>query len=209
MKVLEILNEAAPEGRSFDIQELVKTFKTKAQIEKHVHKLWGTDKLTFKGQAFFAGSDFGPVMKNAMAKADKGLGRALEVDLEYKSVGNTVDIAIDEKQLAYVGYSQTNDMLYFGYDVWLNSEELEKEFDNLYEDETGEEFDPDNMETEKEWKNFIKQNPTMYSVLIELSSNDGKKWDADLLDSAGNGFYNGIRKTRQFKAMNLIDLMLK
>jgi hypothetical protein len=208
MKVLEILSEAEqPTARSFDVQELVKTFKNKAEIEKHLRKLWGTDKLTFKGQPFFKGNDDGPVMKKARAAADRELKGDVEVTFEYKNEMDEFTVTVDEAKLVYMGYAERTGMLYLGYDIWLNNEEVEEVFDKLYKAHTGQEYDYDDPKLEKEWRDFQKKNSNFFGGFIEVSSADGKKFDADTLVLEPNGFYKGVKKERQFKSLDLVDLM--
>lgn len=207
MKLAELLLNEAEQARSFDVQEIVKTFKNKAEIEKHLRKLWGSHHLTFRGQPFFAGNEDGPVIKNAEKAAAREMKGTIDVDLEYKSEYKAFDIQVDETKLVYIGYSEENDMLYLGYDVWMNSEELENAFDELYKGETGKVFDIDDPEMEKEFMAWRKKNEAFFGAIVEVRSTDGKKFEADLLHAVPNGFYGGITKSFQYKSMKLIDLM--
>jgi len=205
--MIELLSEAAQEARSFDIQEIVKTFKNKADIEKHLRKLWGSKHLTFRGQPFFANDQDGAVIKGAKKAVDRELKGTIDIDLEYKSEQDVFDITVDEVKLVYMGYSQSNDMLYLGYDVWMNGEEIENAFDKLYEKETGEEFNIDDPEMEKEFMAWRKKYDAFFGALVEVRSDDGKRFEADLLHADAGGFYKGIAKGYQYKSMKLIDLM--
>ena len=210
-ELLGLLAEAEEAtARSFELEEIVKTFKNKNDIEKHLNKLWGSKHLTFRGQPFFSGNDWGPVYKGCDKAGQKALKAddSIQTNLELENESREAYLDVDSMQEVYLGYSVTNDMLYIGFDMWMRDEGFEQPFEDMYEDAFGEPFDDSSDEMNARWKKFKDANPAFYGGLVELSSKDGKRFEADVLVTEPGGFYKGVHDSQIFKSMKLIDLRL-
>jgi hypothetical protein len=205
MKLKFLLEEAG----SYEIKDLVTNFPSKHG--KALQKMWGkSGALLYKGQPLFKDGSLGAAYEGAMEAAEKMQGRTVATSLYFDGSSNDVELEVDEMQEVYLGYDKKQDKLYIGYDVWLNDESVEREFDKSFEDITGDRFDADNDEHSKifrDWRNS-KDYPGFSGFLFELSSKDGKTFKADLIQDSSGGFYKGIYGGHEFKRLGLVDLRL-
>lgn len=205
------LNFLLEEAGSYEIKDLVQNFPS--THGKALQKMWGkSGALLFKGQPLFKDDDLGPAYEGAMKAAEQYDGTDVEVQVYYEGDSDSVDIQVDGMQECYLGYDKKHDKLYIGYDVWLNDESIESAFDYIFKSATGERFDADNDDHNEEyrvWKSS-KDYPGFMGFLFELSSKDGKRFNADLIHSEVGGFYKGIynSKSGEFKRLGLTDLRL-
>lgn len=212
MKLATILNEfkqMLEADGPIEIGDIVHNFPRthKAALQK----LWGGRRLVYKGKTLFDGDGLGTAYRGAMKAAEKVKTRGIVTPLRYESQEEEIEVEIGDMQEVYLGYSEAEDKLYIGYDVWLEDESLEKAFDKLYLAETGEEFDPDSDDPkfEKAWREFKKEDGnTFWGMLFELESSDGATFTADCIQEEAGGFYKGIFKNPQFKGLKLVDLRL-
>jgi hypothetical protein len=198
------------ETGSYEIKDLIDNFPSKHG--KALQKMWGkSGALLYKGQSLFQDGDLGPAYNGAMKAAEKYDGKELEVQIHFKGESDSADIEVDGMQECYLGYDRKRDVLYIGYDAWLSDESIEKAFDTVYEYATGERFDADNDEHHEEFRKWKsgKEYPGFTGLLFELSTTDGKRFDAELMEDAPGGFYQGIyNKSPEFKRLGLVDLRL-
>jgi hypothetical protein len=208
-ELLEMLNEDLP--KQIELNDLAKAFPTKHG--KAFAKLWGGDRLTYKGQQLFAGGELGQAYKGALKAVTKEM-KSFEHTVVYKRDEQTVEINDAESQEVYMGWSEEEDALYIGLDVWLNDDSADggpigAAFDEMYKEDTGKDFDPDisGGPEQKAWTDFSSKN-MFVGALFELSSKDGKTFTADLISSDCGGFYKSIYKSQFFKRLKLNDLRL-
>ena len=206
--VKELLELLAEEARSFDLEELAKTFKNPVELKKHVQKLWGSKHMTFKGQEFFSGNSFGPVYNGALKTGEKELKNyKFEAELELKGEFYSANLEVDDQQEVYLGYDPKDDKLYIGFDIWVRDEGLETAFEEMYQDAFDEEINDSSEEFHQRFKEFQDDNGIFYGALIELNSQDGKKFTGDVVATEKDGFYKGIYN-KTLKSLKLVDLRL-
>lgn len=201
----------AEQSRTFELEELVKTFSNRFDVQKHAAKLWGSKLLTYKGQPFFTDSGIGEIQKYADETGRKALNgkHAIEVDVSLKHENRRVFLTVDNMQEVYLGYSIERDMFYIGYDMWLDTSPLESAFEDMYEDAFGEPLDDASPEVHERWRQFEKHNGSFYGGLVELATGDGLDFDDyDVLETSPGGFYRAIYDKPLFRSMDLIDLRL-
>ena len=187
-----------------EIKDLIKAYPN--NYKKHLEKLWGTEFLTYKGQKLFSGGhDIGPVYDGAI-KASEAAMKKVRIPLEIlDEEGNDteIDCNIDGSQECYLGYKESSDQLYIGYDCWLD-EESWNEWARVFDDS-----DPKiEKGLDKSWKDFNKK--TFIGMLFELTTTNGKTFKAEEDDSQDSrkGFYQGTYNGHNFKRLKLIDLRL-
>lgn len=207
---------AEEEAKPIELKDIYAAQKGKT--EKAIDKLWGTDKLMYKGQLFFKGTDhdFGPVYEGAFKAAEK-VFKKFNTELVFRHESKEVEVELGDRdsQEVYLGWSPTEDKLYMGFDAWLQDETnngINNAFDDMYHEATGDKYDPDSKDTKyhKAWKEFSDSN-LFLGILVELTTTDGKKFTADIVESVGKGFYSGIYNSKnnsEFKRLKLIDLRL-
>lgn len=192
--LLELLEEAG----SYEIKDLVKNFPSKHG--KALQKMWGkSGKLLYKGQPLFDGASLGAAYEGAMEAAEKINGEAIRISVYFEGESDEVDIEIDEMQECYLGYDKKQDKLFIGYDVWMNDESIEQAFDEVYKQATGERFDADKKDHEESYRAWKTGGdyPGFTGLLFELSSKDGRTFEADLVQDSPGGFYKGVYNSRE------------
>jgi len=209
-----------------EIKDVIAHFPSK--YKKVLQVLWGTHRLTYKGQQLFTGressmddtaADLGPVYMGAIHAAEKAMKKmTVPVDIQgmpdvllndenvrrkHGNLESEIESEIDESQECYLGYDPKHDQLYIGFDCWLNDEAY-NEFAN--------QFDDSNPEIEKAlnkvWKEFNEKK--FQGELFKLTSSDGKNFKAEEDDSVSGpgGFYKAVYKSPGFKRLGLVDLRL-
>jgi hypothetical protein len=200
-----ILESDAP----VEIHDLVKNFPT--THKKALQKLWGGKRLVYKGKTLFDHDDFGPAYRGAIKAAEKVSKRGLHLSFSFRDAVIEKDVDISEMQEVYLGYDESEDKLYIGFDAWLDDQAIEEAFDDLYRKSEGEEFDVDSNEPKfvDAWREFRnKEGKSLRGLLFGLDSTDGEHFTADLVYDKVGGFYRGIYRSPFFKSMKLIDLRL-
>lgn len=200
-----ILESDAP----VEIHDLVKNFPT--THKKALQKLWGGKRLVYKGKTLFDHDDHGPAYRGAIKAAEKAKKRGLSLSFRFRDAETEKEVDISEMQEVYLGYDESQDKLYIGFDAWLDDQAIEEVFDDLYRESEGEEFDVDSNEPKfvDAWREFKKlEGKGLWGLLFELDSTDGEHFTADLVHDEADGFYRGIYRSQVFKSMKLIDLRL-
>lgn len=200
MLLRELLEEknTLDKNKTYEIRDVVEFFPKGK--EKLLRKFWGFDGgLTYKGQLLFTKGDLGPAYEGADKAAEKYIN---DPDKFYVMVYNKLEIPAHDAQECYLGYDPKDNSLWIGYDVWLDEETFNQEFDKAYprEDVEGKVF----KEAWEEFKNAFT------GVLLPLKSTDGKKFKvvASKTIERPGGFYSGIYNRNDTKKLGLIDLRL-
>jgi len=210
-----------------ELKDLIKAFPN--HHSKAISKLWGGKRLVWHGDRFFDGHDLGPAYLKSIAAAHYEMknGDPIEVNLPFQVKASEDDedgghditevdftfhaeIEPRDTQECYLGYDPKKDKLYIGFDVWLDENGLNEQFDKAFEDETGEQHDLDNEDHQatyqEVWDAFKKH--TMYGMVFEIS-HDGDEYTAEeAVAPMQGGFYRGTRKIFQHQHPNVIDIRL-
>lgn len=224
LRSLLFLTEAdLPKDGPVALEDLVKYFPSKHS--QAIEKLWGTHRLTYKGEQFFEkeGTGYGPVYEGADECGQDAIKKE-EVNIkidptqcdeeEYRSVIQTaedagidipefeMDVKIDEMQEVYLGYNPKTDRLWIGYDCWADHNEIDEEIDEYINSlDTG---DYDRHRTE-ELHNAVERaimeemkELGFFGGLVELKTADGVNFEfGDVVVEPG-GFYRGIHSPRGY-----------
>lgn len=200
MLLRELLEEKTQidKNKTYEIKDIVEFFPKGK--EKLLQKFWGMDGgLTYKGQLLFTKNDLGPAYEGVIKAGEDYIN---DPDKFYVMVFDKLEVNASDAQESYLGYDPKDDTLWVGFDVWLDEESFNQEFDKKYprEDVEGEVF-------KEAWEEFKK---SFTGVLLPLKSKDGKKFkviESKTIERPG-GFYKGIYNRNETKKLGLIDLRL-
>lgn len=173
---------------------------------------WGNERLTYQGKPFFGSGKTVYDDINKVLKKMKDVGVEVQVtislnnELGFDELSYEADL--DDFQEVYLGFDPRSGNLYVGIDAWLKEDDFNEAFESEFKNVMDEEFDHSNDEHraafDDAWKKY--SNMGFYGVLIELSGDPIRS--GEVLEDAAGGFYKGIYKGSNFKALNLIDLRL-
>ena len=216
MKLSDIvIKEEAPEGdKPIDLNDLLEFFPN--TYKKAVSTLAKSGRLTWGGKKVFTkDGDYGPALEQAVADAESFLkDEKIEITLELDGAVADLDehsdftgeYELDEHQEVYVGFATRGEKLMIGFDVWLDEDNFNQDFDKEFETAFGEDYDGDNPDHEKIFNHtrdqFLKQ--SFVGVLVGVDQ-DG---NCDIEHSAPGGFYKGIYNDSIFKRLNAVDFRL-
>jgi len=230
IRSLLFLTEAdLPKDGPVSVEDLVKFFPSKHK--QAIEKLWGLDRLTYKGKQFFdEGSGFGPVYTGAM-EAGKQAAKNETIEFQFDPSQTTnhdhraliqdaedsgkdipsfeVDIKLDDMQEVYLGYQPSSGNLYIGFDAWADTVD-----DKIDEYLDGLDVDDDNIRDAIDSSiQLALKDFGFFGVLVELKSTDGVRFTANEVIVEPRGFYRGIHNSSAhgssaFKHLKLIDLRL-
>jgi hypothetical protein len=216
MKLHEIAQEESPAGdKQIELQDLVKNFPN--TYTKAVVTLAKSGRLTFGGkQVFTKSGEYGPALEQAVASAEALLkDKDTTVDVNIEMDGSVADIdehahhnadfPVDEFQEVYAGYSPRENKLVIGFDVWLDEEIFNQDWDKNFEDTFGEDFDHSNPAHEKIFNKAHKefQKTSFMGIAVEVNESDVAKMD---MSPFSGGFYQGAYP--ELRRLKLIDLRL-
>lgn len=176
-------------------------------------------KLKYQGLDLFDEDGVGPVLHDAI----KEIRRRINVDRKY-----SVDVCIHaplggryqhldelpfeatvaDVQHVWTAYIPSKNSLLMGFDAWINEEDFNSEWDNYFQQRTGEPFDIDNETHEALFaiahRNFI--NLGFFGLLFVVSVSAGGVLDINLLDSCQNGFFKGMVNNPFLNSIEHIEL---
>ena len=213
MKLTDIVVlEAAPLGDDpVDLKDVVKYFPS--QHKKAIKAFARTGRLTFGGQKVFdEGGQNGDALDEAIQMAKRFLEHEpVEVSVMFDTEGTDLEMdrdmshwefdgKIHEAQPVWVGYNTKTDDLVLGFDVWLDEEVFNQEWDNKWDDAFDESFDMDNEEHEKvfnrAWKKYSQNQ--FFGAIVEVNSNMHASMNTEIMDG---GFYRGPYKVMKKDAI--------
>lgn len=229
MKLSEValpfqLNEdgEATGSEPIELKEIAKFYPKKAR--EAILALGRKGRVLYKGEPLFSPTGGISVLyENAI---DAGTEYLKNVELE-RSVPMDIEVddevwdsyeyesRVDDSQEVYLGYRAADDCLYIGYDVWLEENDFNDNWDKQFKKYLGEEFDHENEQHakifDKAWKYFINHG---FSVLFKLTYAQNAQFKAheelrsDHISDKAGMFYEGIYRTSAFKSMGLVDIRL-
>lgn len=226
MKLSEIkaLTEADENTKPAELKDIVQLYPTKAR--QAILAMSKKGRVLYNGKPLF---DVGGDFSNLFHVADEYASRyvkelefeksiPLDIELEDDKYWESYDfeIRVDDAQEVYLGYRPSDNCLYIGYDVWLDENDFNENWDKQFKKNLGEEFDNDNEQHEKifnkAWE-YYKKHSANDGVLFKLvPSGQGFKAYEELkssdLGDKGGMFYEGIHRTPQFKTLGLVDIRL-
>ena len=215
VQFIQLNEDGEPTGQGpVELKDIVKAFPSKAS--KAIDKLWGGPRLVYHGMQFFDGDGLGLAYEKA-EEAAKAEMDDHEVELSFH-VGGTDELDMDDynfttkvedAQECYLGYDPKHDVLYIGYDAWLDENDFNEKWDDEFKKATGKVFDMDDEEHQKvfdsAWEEWKKMGG--YGMLFRLTPR-GKAFSADVVLEDAGGFYRGIYRGPAFKRLGLIDVRL-
>lgn len=208
MKLSQILAEAKQVCEStgnVEIADLVANFPS--TYKAALGKLWGGDRLTYKGQQLFKDGDLGPAYEGAIDAAEKELKSKYSIIFNFDDMTTEQEVVFSDQQEVYLGFDKRANQLYIGFDAWIADDDLNEVFDKMYAEQYGE--DVDDVEEYQEMRaGFIEQAKSGFRGLLFELQGDGRRFTADLIQDAPGGFYKGIYKSAEFKRAGLVDLRL-
>lgn len=199
-----VIVESVPQGdRPIELKQLTNYFPN--TYKKAAKTLAKSGRLMFGDmQVFDDKGEYGPALEHAVAAAEQKMkDHGIEVVIDLN--GHVADID-DEGQIKYedtnisfeetfVGYARNGDQLIIGYDVWLDEDTFNEEFDTAFEKTFGEEFDHDNQHHEKIFNDAYKQwkEISFCGQAVEVD----ESFHADIQDMPlEKGFHIGNRMTK-------------
>lgn len=199
-ELLRLLEEqnTLDKNKTYEIKDVVEFFPKGK--DKLLRKFWGTEGgLTYKGQPLFTKNDLGPAYDGIIKAGEEYIN---DPDEFYVVVYDDLEVTASDSQECYLGYDPKSDTLWVGFDIWLDEESFNQEFDKKYprEDTEGKVF-------KEAWKEFQQ---SFIGVLLPLKSKDGKNFEvikSRTIEMPG-GFYKGIYNRNETKKLGLIDLRL-
>lgn len=206
--VVQEAEGAQEDGKLIELSELKEYFPN--TYKKAVKSLAKSGRLVWNGaQVFTKSGDYGPALENAVAEAEQFLNdRDTTIDVTLELDGAVADIdehstftsdyPVNENQEVYVGYDTRNNTMLVGFDVWLDEEIFNQDFDREFEETFGEDFNMGDADHEKIFNNVHTQfkEEAFHGVLVAVSVQGKLRMDIAL----GRGFYKGIynSKVRSF-----------
>lgn len=219
MKLTDIVQEAdgerSWEGKPLELKDLVKYFPN--NYKRAVNTVAKAGRLTFGGmEVFEKGGNNGPALERAIAECEQFLkDKDNTVDVNIDMDGTVADIdehgtvtgdyPLDQFNLVYTGYTVRGDNLVLGFDVWLDEEIFNQDWDEQFEKTFGEEFDMEDPKHEKIFKKAHKewQSFSFMGVMLEVDEAFSVSMDSMPLP---DGFHKGLERMRS--RMGLIDFDL-
>lgn len=212
LKIFEAA-EAAPAG-PIELKDLIKYFPS--TYAKAIQKMWGKDRLVYKGMKFFDNGSLGEAYdkaNDAVEQAMKDEGFTAPVSLaipdgeDLSMTHFEYEAHVDDSQEVYLGYASESDKLYLGVDAWLNENDFNEEWDKQFKKETGQTYNEDNEDHSALFHDAWKKYSNMggYGILFEL---DDDLTSAEPVIMSQGGFYRGVRADPQFKRYGLVDVRL-
>lgn len=206
--LLQEITDPKHEDLSFgELRVLIDTFPR--TWEKMLERLRGKPgRLKFRGLDIYDERGYGPAVR--------GVIRALKEDVKDGHLQLEVHVAVgvgynemmnvhEEVNIVRVFYRPSEDKLYLGIDAWVDGEEFNRHFDEVFERATGEEFDYDQDDHREIFDHAAQEfnKVGIYGMLISCDY-DGMKpmWELEL--EAAKGFHRGIDPLIQ--NMDLIPL---
>lgn len=176
--------------------------------KKAVSSLLSKGRLVWNGKVVIAeDGSYGPALEQAHTKAESFLKKEkLEIEIDTDDDVLVIEDKPAEVQEVYAGYSKSDDTLLIGFDVWMDEEVFNQDWDDHFEKVQGETFDMENSSHEKQFKRAFKewQDKSFRGVLVSVTSS-GKC--SIVIDSA-KGFYAGVYRSNSFKSLDAIDFRL-
>lgn len=205
-----------------ELADIIKAFPK--YHSKAISKLWGGERLTWKGKSFFTGDDWGPAYKEADKAAKREVKNQdtfeenIEISGKTDDKNHRIEVNWDEKidpsdiSEVYVGYNPKNDKLYIGYDAWTESLKFEEAYEKAFEETVGREIDDKNNDDTKLYQSATKKYRAegygFWGLIFEVSFN-GTSMEADEVISIMNGgFYKTMFKEFKKRNPNVIDIRL-
>lgn len=198
--VKEAAPDAVPPGGTVELKDLVKNFPN--TYKKAVVTLAKSGRLTYGGEPVFdKGGEYGPALDQAIASADELLeDEHTTTDLNIEMDGSVADIddggtftadyPLGENQETFVGYSVSDNLLIIGYDVWLDEEIFNQDWDKEFERAFGMDFDHDDPDHAKIFDHAWKEFKTNSFMGAAVSVN--ARGSASLEQVAVGGFHKGV-----------------
>ena len=211
MKFSELLESS--QDRVLELKDVIKFFPN--TYAKAIAVKWGDHALMYHGKPFFGKEGIRDVYDeiNDVAEYVKETTKVQMIfqaeanDLGFDEFDGEIDVA--EAQEVYLGYDKDHDALYVGFDMWLDEESFNREWDEQFETQTGKSFDMDDPEHQEIFDSIWQQykDQGMAGGLFRLIPSRGS-FEAEEEYVMQGGFYRGIYSQSFFKNMDLIDLRL-
>ncbi len=212
IKLLEAV-ESAPAG-PIELKDLIKYFP--GTYAKAIAKMWGKDRLVYKGMKFFDKGGLG----EAYDKANDAIEAWIKDEDNKVEVALPVNVgimdefiyeaSIDDVQEVYVGYRPDGDELYVGVDAWLDENDFNENWDREFKKASGETYDEENEEHSDAFHTAWKEYTSMggYGILFHISFSPSGQAEATVELESQGGFYRGVRAMSPFKSLGLVDIRL-
>lgn len=214
LKIFEA--EQAPAG-PIELKDLIEYFP--GNYAKAIQKMWGKDRLVYKGMKFFDKGGLGEVYDKALEAIDEWYrdeDNKVNVYLpipDGDNLGMTefeYEASVESLQEVYVGYRPEGDRLYIGVDAWLDENDFNDEWDRKFKSETGkeynEEYEDHSALFHDAWKKYT--NMRGYGILFHVTFSSGGAAEVEVELESQGGFYGGVRKMSPFKSLGLVDVRL-
>lgn len=220
IKELLSLTEAATVP--VELSDLIKSFPSKHMDA--IHKLWGTSRLVWHGDAFFSeGHAFGPAYEKALEAAKDYINDGYETDChiaadfspefsnkiaeradDYDFMAEFSESLGGDGQECYLGYDPKEDTLYIGFDWGVDEESFNSGWDKYFEMVTGEDFDAEIESHEKvfdkAWKEYQHSGFGFFGLIFKIKNHAGVYKAEEAMSPGLNGFYKNLY--RDFKAQH-------
>lgn len=212
MLIQELMTLKEDQDGPVELTDLIANFPN--NYKKAIRKLWGTPRLKLHGRSFFGDGgiyDKLDALAKKAVKADDGVEVEIFTNAEYEGgrieLGYNDKIDIAQSQEVYMGYDPKTDRLFSGWDSSLSEEEFNEQFDDEWKSTFDEEFDYDNTEHRRVYKEAFDRWSEMHPYfVIEIDARTLKV--IEVTHTGTEGFYKRGLAMLKRQIPSMIDLRL-
>ena len=214
MKLQHLLDESS-QDKVLELRDVVKFFpNTYARV---IRAKWGSKQLTYRGMPFFVPDEDTSTrtVYDEVDAAEEYIRANVSVPVSYTPSKNDLgfeemdaDLNVADAREVYLGYDAQHNQLLIGFDLWLDEESFNQEFEKSFREQTGEEFDNDDPDHEAVFQSIWDQHKNAFAGGLFRLVPKGRGFEVEEEYVMGGGFYKGIYRQDFFKRMDLIDLRL-